>query len=300
MSSGIAGTSTGTAAPGHYEKHPATGGAAYPGAASGGYHHGHGWRRHHDVQPGFASYDRAIANPAPLGLLALGTTTLIIGLLAVQTRHITITSLVLAQALSVGGLVMLLAGMWEFATGNTFAATFFTIYAGFFGAVGIVYWPGSGIVAAYPADQFGDAAGVFFTAWFILTFVLLIGSLRTSISIISLLGSLWITFLLAMVGAYIDSTRTIKAAGAFAILSSAIAYVSAAGGLWTKDHAYFTLPLGQRGPLGCVGGASANEFGAGYAGHVGANQAGYGTTHAAYGAQQPAVAMPAPNVNAVV
>jgi uncharacterized protein len=35
------------------------------------------------------------------------------------------------MALGVGGLTQLLAGMWEFACGNTFGATAFSSYGGF-------------------------------------------------------------------------------------------------------------------------------------------------------------------------
>jgi succinate-acetate transporter protein len=48
------------------------------------------------------------------------------------------------MALAVGGLCQLLAGMWEFVTGNTFAATMFSMLGGFYLAVGTIYWPGSG------------------------------------------------------------------------------------------------------------------------------------------------------------
>lgn len=52
----------------------------------------------------------------------------------------------MAMSLAVGGLAQLLAGMWEFACGNTFGATMFTSYGGFFISYGIIYWPSSGYV----------------------------------------------------------------------------------------------------------------------------------------------------------
>jgi succinate-acetate transporter protein len=54
------------------------------------------------------------------------------------------TNISLAMALGVGGLTQFLAGMWEFVTGNTFAATMFSMLGGFYLAVGAIYWPGSG------------------------------------------------------------------------------------------------------------------------------------------------------------
>ena len=49
----------------------------------------------------------------------------------VQARGVHVPNAVVGMALGVGGLVQLLAGMWEFACGNTFGATAFSSYGGF-------------------------------------------------------------------------------------------------------------------------------------------------------------------------
>ena len=41
----------------------------------------------------------------------------------VQARHITVPNVVVGMALFVGGAAQFVAGMWEFATANTFGAT---------------------------------------------------------------------------------------------------------------------------------------------------------------------------------
>jgi hypothetical protein len=57
------------------------------------------------------------------GLFSFASTTLILSFYNAGVRGITVPNVVVGMALGVGGLVQLLAGMWEFATGNTFGAT---------------------------------------------------------------------------------------------------------------------------------------------------------------------------------
>ncbi|CAE7085510.1 unnamed protein product [Rhizoctonia solani] len=182
-------------------------------------------------QPGFPTYNRRIANPAPLGLLSFATTTWIISLFLVQARHIYVTNLALAMALAVGGLTQFLAGMWEFVTGNTFAATMFSMLGGFYLAVGAIYWPGSGIAAAYEGTTEGhNALGVFFTSFFIFSVIMIVGSLRSSVAITTLWASIFMTFLLVMIGAFREQEKVLKASGGFGILTSVVAYYCGAAG----------------------------------------------------------------------
>lgn len=62
---------------------------------------------------------RTIANPSPLGLCAFALTTFVLSLINIQARGVHTNNIVLGLALFYGGLVQLLAGMWEFKTGNS-------------------------------------------------------------------------------------------------------------------------------------------------------------------------------------
>jgi GPR1/FUN34/yaaH family len=57
------------------------------------------------------------------GLFSFASTTLILSLYNLQTRGIIAPNVVVGMAIFCGGLAQFLAGMWEFATGNTFGAT---------------------------------------------------------------------------------------------------------------------------------------------------------------------------------
>jgi len=122
---------------------------------------------------------RRFANPAPLGLGAFALTTFVLSLINVSANSITEPNLVIALALGYGGLVQLLAGMWEMAVGNTFGATALSSYGGFWISFGIVLTPafdipGSYTNAATGASTFNAAFALYLWAWFLFTSLLLL------------------------------------------------------------------------------------------------------------------------------
>jgi uncharacterized protein len=66
------------------------------------------------------------------GLFSFASTTLILSLYNVNARGIAVPNVVVGMALFCGGLAQLLAGMWEFAVGNTFGATGKSFFIFFF------------------------------------------------------------------------------------------------------------------------------------------------------------------------
>jgi len=76
------------------------------------------------------------------------------------------------MAFGVGGLCQLLAGMWEFAAGNTFGSTAFSSYGGFWISFGVLLTPGFGITTAL-ADDLNSALALYLSTWFIFTFIML-------------------------------------------------------------------------------------------------------------------------------
>lgn len=97
-----------------------------------------------EFQPGlYRAPKKGIANPAPLGLSAFALTTFVLSLENMNTRNLMAApNLVVGAAFGYGGLVQLLAGMWEMAVGNTFGATALSSYGGFWIAFGIILTPG--------------------------------------------------------------------------------------------------------------------------------------------------------------
>jgi succinate-acetate transporter protein len=119
-----------------------------------------------EFQPGLYRMPKSnFGNPAPLGLSAFALTTFILSLINLRARGVNEANLVVASAYAYGGLVQLLAGMWEMAVGNTFGATALSSYGGFWISFAITLTPGGfGIVTALGGAESGlflDSFGFF-------------------------------------------------------------------------------------------------------------------------------------------
>jgi succinate-acetate transporter protein len=155
------------------------------------------------LQPGlWRPYEhRKFANPAPLGLSAFALTTFVLSCVNMHARDVTIPNIAVPLAFGYGGLVQLLAGMWEMAVGNTFGATALSSYGGFWIAYGLLLTPNWGITntdtGPYKgnASQVSSAVGFFLTGWWIFTTLLLLCTLKSTLAFFLLFFTLDIAFL---------------------------------------------------------------------------------------------------------
>lgn len=197
-------------------------------------------------QPAFPVYHRKFANPAPLGLLGFAATTFVLSMYNVKARNIGHPNVVLGMALGYGGLVQLIAGVEEWACGNTFGATAFSSYGGFWFSFAALYIPQFGIADAYTVEgEFASAVGIYLISWGLVTFLFFIASLRSSIALVSLFGFLDITFWLLAAGELAPSANAAKAGGVFGIITAFIAMYTALAGMLTKDTSHFLIPVGD-------------------------------------------------------
>lgn len=188
-----------------------------------------------------------ISNPASLGLFSFASTTLILSLYNIGTRGIAAPNLVVGMAVFCGGLAQLLAGMWEFPSGNMFGATAFTSYGAFWMSFATILIPGSGIGAAYAdtPDQFESALGIYLITWFIFTFLLTLVTLRKSIAFIALFSLLSATFAILAAGSFSGKVLVHKTGGWFGVATAAVAYYIGLSQLLAGEkNALFSLPLG--------------------------------------------------------
>ena len=136
--------------------------------------------------------------------------------------------------------------MWEFRTGNTFGATAFSSYGGFWLSYAIMFIPGANIREAY-ANHPGvleHSLGIYLTAWAIFTALMLIACHRSSVAMIALFFFLTITFILLAAADFYGNAGAKVAGGAFGVITACIAWYNALAGLLTKESSYFTLPTG--------------------------------------------------------
>ncbi|GAA5810769.1 hypothetical protein MFLAVUS_004195 [Mucor flavus] len=191
-----------------------------------------------------------IANPGPLGLSSFALTTFVLSLhnAGAGVAADGPSNVVVGLAFFYGGIVQLLAGMWEFKTGNTFGATAFSSYGGFWLSYGLIFIPGAGITSSYAGEDesvFRKSMGIYLISWAIFTGIMLISSHRSSVGLMSMFFFLFITFILLAASEYNDSITTKIAAGAFGTITALVAWYNALSGLLTKDSSYFLLPTGR-------------------------------------------------------
>ncbi|KAI0000716.1 GPR1/FUN34/yaaH family-domain-containing protein [Xylariaceae sp. FL0662B] len=205
-----------------------------------------------EFQPGLyrATTQRKLANPAPLGLSAFALTTFVLSLVNVGTRGISVPNIVLALAYGYGGLVQLLAGMWEMAVGNTFGATALSSYGGFWIAYAILLTPGFHALDEYDTVSEASALGFFLTGWFIFTFILLMCTLRSTVMFFLLFLTLDMAFLMLACSEYAKANgaansalKLQQAGGGFGLLAAFLAWYNAFAGIADSSNSFFLIPV---------------------------------------------------------
>jgi uncharacterized protein len=130
-------------------------------------------------------------NPAPLGLLAFGMTTVLLNF--ANAGFIPLTSMILAMGIFYGGIAQVIAGYMEWKKGNTFATAAFISY-GFFwlSLVGLLVMPKLG----WAAGPSGATMPCFLALWGVFTGVMFIGTIRLSKALMFVFFTLTVLFFL--------------------------------------------------------------------------------------------------------
>jgi len=190
-----------------------------------------------------------IANPAPLGLSAFALTTWLLSMYNVGAWVPSEgpNQVVMGMAFAYGGIVQLLAGMWEMRIGNTFGALVFSSFGGFWLGTAALFIESFGFLDYYNGtDALNNALGVYWFAWTLFTLFLTIAAHRTSIALVALLFFLTLTFLLLTIAQFLVDANVHQAAGGFGILTACIAwYAGFAALLDKKQQSLFRLPVGD-------------------------------------------------------
>jgi succinate-acetate transporter protein len=183
----------------------------------------------------------AIANPGPLGLSAFALTTFVLS--SANAGLFTGSAIVLGLALFYGGFTQFCAGMWEFRVGNTFGATAFSSYGGFWISLGFALLPLFGGKSLVELAGGEEAVGVFLLGWTIFTGIMLVGTLRVSIAHILLFLCLFLTFLLLTVGALGAVPEMSKAGGWVGLITAGVAWYIALAGVLSATRSPIQLPV---------------------------------------------------------
>jgi len=161
-----------------------------------------------------------VADPAPLGLAAFGITTLLLSVINAGWVGAAATPIVLAVAIPYGGLGQILAGMWAFRRGNTFAATAFTSYGAFWISYFLLVEFAPGIK---DATVISPIIGTYLLSWGIFTAYMFLASLAGSRAVQAVFLLLAATFVLLAIGAYATSDTWTHIGGDFGLATTVAA-----------------------------------------------------------------------------
>jgi uncharacterized protein len=133
------------------------------------------------------------ANPAPLGLVGFGLTTVVLSLINAGVLPKDALPAVVPLAFAFGGLAQIFAGFMEFRNGNTFGTVAFTAYGLFWWWFAFLHWTVGGHLIAAPTPV---SVGVTLLMWGVFTLYMWISTFRSSFALWSVFLLLWVTFFL--------------------------------------------------------------------------------------------------------
>jgi uncharacterized protein len=186
------------------------------------------------------------AEPAPLGLAGFATTTFALSLINANLVSSGALPMVAALALAYGGIAQLLAGIWEFRTGNTFGAVAFCSFGAFWISFYFLVFVG---LPGIPKTEVFSALGLYLWVWGIFTAYMFIASLRTTGAIALVFLLLTITFILlgignsALAGGTAATNGTIKLGGYLGIATALVAWYASAAGVTNATWGRTVLPV---------------------------------------------------------
>ena len=177
-----------------------------------------------------------IADPAPLGLAAFALTTFLLSAVNAGWANNTSGLAWLGYALAYGGLVQLLAGMWEFRNRNVFGSTAFSTYGGF--------WIGLGLWALLVHGKEQDLGWILLAFAIFNTYMLVFATqLNTAVFLVFL--TLELTEIFLFIGAFAGNTTIGKVGGYLGIITALVAWYTSAAGVINGMKGRAVLPVGK-------------------------------------------------------
>lgn len=152
-------------------------------------------------------------------------------------------------ALVYGGIIQVLAGMWEFKRGKVISATAFSSYGGFWVATALMFLPGSGILGTLNSSgTLHQALAVYFLCWTIITGIFFLGALKTNVALLVVPGLLLLTYLLLTIAEFAGGNNAATVIGGWlGIITALAAWYTALADLLHSGNGAFRLPLGHLG-----------------------------------------------------
>lgn len=179
-----------------------------------------------------------LANPAPLGLLGFGMTTILLNL--VNAGAYGLDTSVLAMGIFYGGIAQIIAGIMEFRKGNTFGTTAFISYG--------IFWETFVFLLILPhftgmPGATNTSAGFYLFFWGLFTLMMFVGTLRLNGALMTVFGTLWILFFILAAGNFTGNSNIIHVGGYEGILCGLTAFYAAAAQVLNEVYGRTILPV---------------------------------------------------------
>ncbi len=179
------------------------------------------------------------ANPAPLGLLGFGLTTVLLNIH--NAGYFEMNSMIFGMGIFYGGIAQIIAGIMESRKNNTFGFTAFISY-GFFwlSLVALLVMPKLGWVA--PASEISMA--YYLGIWGLFTFFFFIGTFKLNRALQIVFGSLVILFFMLAIGDATSNAQLKILAGYEGIFCGSSAIYTGVANLLNEVYGRTVLPIG--------------------------------------------------------
>ncbi|MCF8247762.1 MAG: acetate uptake transporter [Saprospiraceae bacterium] len=182
-----------------------------------------------------------LSNPAPLGLMGFGMTTVLLNIH--NAGFFPVSAMILAMGIFYGGIAQVIAGILEFKKGNTFGTTAFTSY-GLFWITLVALWVFPEFGWAKGAATEVDFMGWYLFLWGVFTFFMWLGTFGKNKVLQFIFFSLWILFFLLAIRDWTGSTLIGTIAGWEGIICGASAIYLAMAEVLNETRGKVILPIG--------------------------------------------------------
>lgn len=179
------------------------------------------------------------ANPAPLGLMGFGMTTVLLNIH--NAGFTSLDTMILAMGIFYGGLAQVIAGIFEWKKNNTFGTTAFTSYG--------LFW--LSLVFLLLMSEWGwwqgatsGAMAIYLFMWGLFTFFMFIATLKLNRALQVVFATLTILFWLLAWGDASGSTAVTRIAGYEGIICGFSAIYAAMAQVLNEYYGKTVLPLG--------------------------------------------------------
>jgi succinate-acetate transporter protein len=183
-----------------------------------------------------------LANPAPLGLLGFGMTTVLLNIH--NAGLYPLGSMILAMGMAYGGLAQVIAGIMEYKKGNTFGTLAFSSYGLFWWSLVILLLlPNLTLLSPAVTAPDDTAMAAYFFMWGMFTLLMFVGTLKTNRALQFVFSSLTVLFFLLTIVRLTGNADLLLITGIEGIICGASAIYTGISEVLNEVYGRTVLPL---------------------------------------------------------